>query len=310
MITVASDIHLNINNRFEDFCNALNQVADIANGGDLLLLLGDTYHLRNPKSREMNAFRDFLNKVKVPVILLIGNHDEDGEHTSVDEFRKFEHKNITCVKPPYILDYCGVKMWLWHGIVEGAEVGPNDYRIGQSKRSMSIKQVKANNCDLYLVGDIHKGQCISGNIIYPGSIERVDFGERNESKCVVLIDEVTKQFQWQPLKTRPMIQKEFSISTLTEFPMCIEEMMGAIVKVILRGTKEQIQKFDDTELRKSLSKYAYSYKVTFEEEKVVKSKSESINESSSLTNCFLEYASLKKFDETTKQKGLHLLNES
>ncbi len=71
--------------------------------------------------------------------------------------------------------------------------------------------------DYVALGHLHRYQNLNPNgypaVVYPGSIERIDFGERKEQKgfCKVEIDlkkEKRCSFEFVQLKTRPMIQIE------------------------------------------------------------------------------------------------------
>ena len=80
--------------------------------------------------------------------------------------------------------------------------------------------------DYVALGHLHRHQNLNPKgypaIVYSGSPERIDFGERKEAKgfCNVLID--TKQqkkrcsFKFIKLKTRPMIQVEVKLKTKSE----------------------------------------------------------------------------------------------
>jgi DNA repair exonuclease SbcCD nuclease subunit len=314
MITIASDIHLYLQNRIDDFKSALDEVAEIANTTKLLILLGDVYHHRKPEPEEMNIFRDFLKKVKVPVEMIIGNHDIKGGHSALDEFWKFSHDNIQCRRPPYILQYYGLNLYLNHCSVEGAEIGPCDMVLGL-KEEIKIADLKKLACDFYLCGHIHKAQVIADNIIYPGSIERVDFGERNEKKYVVLLDEQTKKFEFRELHSRPMIQRELDLEEVALMDVTTYDFMSlkdAIVKLVFTGTKAQINKFDDTPWKNALSKVSYSYKIVVNkksETSALSSVTEQISENNTIDKCFDEYATMKKLDAATVVKGKELLHE-
>jgi len=314
MITVTADLHLNLHNRIDDFATSLTQIAEIANTTNLLIILGDIYHYRKPDPEEMNLFRDFLKRVKVPIEMIIGNHDMKGNHSALDEFWKFTHPNIQCRRPPYILQYSGLNLYLNHCTVEGAEIGPCDMVLGL-KEEIKVKELKALNCDFFLCGHIHKAQVIADNIIYPGSIERVDFGERNEKKYVVLIDETSKKFGFRELKIRPMIQRTIDLSevlTMEVEKYDFASLQGAITQLIFEGTREQMNQFDDTPWRNALSKVCYSYKIVVNKKKTdntQKQGSKVIVETNSIEKCFQEYAQLKKLDDATLKKGMELLKQ-
>ncbi len=104
-----------------------------------------------------------------------------------------------------------------HSNVQGARYG--------SERSVMLGQelmlggavVNNKRIDYVALGHIHKHQSINEDrhppIIYPGSIERIDFGEARETKGFVLADVNLGKSHWQfvKLKTRPFL--DFSITT-------------------------------------------------------------------------------------------------
>jgi DNA repair protein SbcD/Mre11 len=72
--------------------------------------------------------------------------------------------------------------------------------------------VRAKRWDYVALGHIHKHQSLNADrhppIVYPGSIERIDFGEAGETKGFVLAEVSRGQANWEfvPLKTRPYIE--------------------------------------------------------------------------------------------------------
>jgi exonuclease SbcD len=71
--------------------------------------------------------------------------------------------------------------------------------------------VRDKRWDYVALGHIHKHQSLNADnhppVIYPGSIERIDFGEANETKGFVLAEVSRGSTTWQfvPLKTRRYI---------------------------------------------------------------------------------------------------------
>jgi len=308
MIVVTADFHLNINNRIEDYRKSLQQISDIANQNELLLILGDIYHVRRPIPREQNIFRDFLKTLKVPTVIVVGNHDKDIDATTLDEFRKFDISNVKLQFAPYILEYKNLKLYLDHALIEGAKLGPTDV-ILDMREAVKIEDIlKKVQADFYLLGHIHKAQIIRKNppMLYTGSIERVDFAERNENKYVVLIDPETKVYGFKKLNIRPMQQIEIDLNVSQDIPKVLEE--GSIVKAVIKGTKEQIQKYNEAPLRDSLVK-SLTYKIVHDVVKENKTRNNQISETKTTLDSFNEYAKTKEFNEYTTQLGIKLMNE-
>ncbi len=309
MITNAADLHIDINNRPDDKIKALDQVATISNEGELLLIEGDIYHSRRPTPTEQNIFRDFLLKLKVPTIIGIGNHDENLGASTLDEFLKFPHENIKLVRLPYIVEHKGIKVYMDHCTVEGAKLGPADLMV-DIKEAIPIKKLLENNCDFYAFGHIHKAQMLkkSPPMFYTGSIERVDFAERNEDKFVFVIESKEK-YGYKKLNIRDMIQWDID---LTQPNLKSNELIRkpdtAIVKVMVKGTKELIAKFNEAPVREEL-KNSFSYSIQYEVVKTDKTRNEAISELKTVGESLVEYGKQMKLTEGTVQKGLEIINK-
>ena len=312
-ITVTADFHLNLNNRIDDYIKSLDQIASIANNGKLLLILGDIYHQRRPHPVEMNVFRDFVNSVKVPIVMIPGNHDMNLDASTIDEFYKFKINNVKLFKPPYILKYKNLSLYLDHGIVEGAKLGPADITLNL-RNARAQSEILNTKADFYLFGDIHKAQVVRYQppILYPGSIERVDFAERNEDKYVLIINTETRKYGYKKLIVRPMVQLEVRLAEIKspiDFEIAFSPLVNdAIVKVKVVGTKEQLYSFNEAPLRDVLNK-SFKYKITYEKIKDKRVRNKNISESKSTGDCFIEYASIKKLDKYIVEKGLEVINE-
>lgn len=112
-------------------------------------------------------------------------------------------------------------------------------------------QLAINPFDYVALGHLHRYQkIVSGNteIVYPGSIERVDFGEIRDKKgfCLVSIDKTLPYQQgtvtstFIPLKTRPFVEINVTLSDdenqTTQIISAIkqQDITDAIVKIIYR----------------------------------------------------------------------------
>lgn len=112
--------------------------------------------------------------------------------------------------------------------------------------------------DYVALGHLHRYQNLNPNgypaVVYPGSIERIDFGERKEQKgfCKVVLDlkkEERCSFEFVELKTRPMIQievflehgKDHTEQLLNELEK--HEIKDSILKIIYHvpdGKKDKV----------------------------------------------------------------------
>lgn len=243
---VCSDIHLNIDRRFKDTLDALGQILNLAPSlhVDKVLILGDVYTSRRPHSKERTMFQNWIKKLlgAVPNIEIVkGNHDEypDGTH-SYSEFTELKIPHVTVHNNPSIVD----NFFLGHMLLREAKLGPVDY---QHPDAMSTDELLAKfpDCRAYLLGDVHKHQLIRKDplVVYAGSVNRVDFGERNDPKGVLFIDDRDEvgSYKFIELKSRSMIQYDIDLSEpLPSFPL--KDIRDAIVKIIYHGTPKQMTK--------------------------------------------------------------------
>src|SRR5574339_499904 len=114
-----------------------------------------------------------------------------------------------------------------HASVEGAVFGAERMVMLGSDLVLPTALVKDRRLDYVAMGHIHKPQDLNeGNhppVIYPGSIERIDFGEAHDKKFYILA-EVTRgatQVEWRKIDgTRPFMERRAilqSSENVTEF---------------------------------------------------------------------------------------------
>jgi len=150
-----------------------------------------------------------------------------------------------------------------HASIEGAKFGGERLVMLGNDLVLSGSLVKNKKFSYVAMGHIHKPQDVNQDqqppVIYPGSIERVDFGEAKEARYFV-IAHIEKgkdtQVDWVELTgTRPFIERRAvleSSENVTEIlkaalPM---DMSGAIVKLVVEYPKELDTLIDDAALRK------------------------------------------------------------
>ena len=99
-----------------------------------------------------------------------------------------------------------------HASVSGAKYGSERAVMLGHEIVLSGGMVNNKKLDYVALGHIHKHQILSGKdmhppIIYPGSIERIDFGEAKEKKGFILAEITKGQTEWEfvDLKTRRFI---------------------------------------------------------------------------------------------------------
>ena len=149
-----------------------------------------------------------------------------------------------------------------HASVEGAMFGAERMVMLGSDLVLPTGLVKDVRLDYVAMGHIHKPQDVNeGNhppVIYPGSIERVDFGEARDDKFYILA-EVTRgstKVDWKKIEgTRPFIERRATLESgenVTEFlkSRLPKDMSEAIVKLVVEYPREMDTLIDESALRK------------------------------------------------------------
>jgi exonuclease SbcD len=150
-----------------------------------------------------------------------------------------------------------------HASIEGATFGAERMVMLGSDLVLPTSVVKDQRLDYVAMGHIHKPQDVNQGhqppVVYPGSIERIDFGEANEDRCFVLVTiEKGKdtQYQWVKIEgTRPFIERRASLTSsenVTEFlkSNLPKNLAEAIVKLIVEYPREWDVLIDEPALRK------------------------------------------------------------
>lgn len=161
-----------------------------------------------------------------------------------------------------------------HASVEGAMFGAERMVMLGSDLVLPTGLVKDPRLDYVAMGHIHKPQDVNDGqhppVIYPGSIERVDFGEAKDDKFFIIAD-VTRgstKVDWRKIEgTRPFIERravlepalsrvEGSGENVTEFlkSKLPKDMSDAIVKLVVEYPREMDTLIDESALRKHAEK--------------------------------------------------------
>ncbi len=151
---------------------------------------------------------------------------------------------------------------VFHGSVDGAQLG--------AERAMTLGQdlvlpraVLAQPGIAYVaLGHIHKHQVLSHDppMVYPGSLERVDFGEREEPKgCVLVTIEAGKaRWQFHQLDARPFVSIEKDVRAISDPLAAVAQLINnqdlrqAVVRVELEATREQTALLREDAIRQLL----------------------------------------------------------
>ena len=148
-----------------------------------------------------------------------------------------------------------------HASVAGAKLGnEQEIKIG---RDVILSQglVRNPQFDYVALGHIHRFQDLNeGNhppVVYPGSIERVDFGEVNEDKGFVIaqIEKGQTTYEWRKLPIRKFIDRSVTLVDETEVN---EKLIAAM------PTQEQLK---DAIIRLKVT-YPADYEVLIDEQRL------------------------------------------
>ncbi|NTV64434.1 MAG: exonuclease SbcCD subunit D [Oscillochloris sp.] len=150
----------------------------------------------------------------------------------------------------------------FHGSVDGAELG--------AERAMTLGQdlVLARSVlgqpgiDYVAMGHIHKHQVLGAQppLVYPGSIERVDFGERDEPKgCVIVeLERGAARWRFHQLAARPFVSIEHDVRASSD-PLGLvatlirrHDLRQAVVRVEIQASREQAAILREEEIRRLL----------------------------------------------------------
>jgi len=149
-----------------------------------------------------------------------------------------------------------------HASVEGAIFGAERMVMLGSDLVLPTALVKDARLDYVAMGHIHKPQDVNEGqyppVIYPGSIERIDFGEARDKKFFILVDVArgATKVEWKEIKgTRPFIERRAVLKSdenVTEVLKSVlpKDMSEAIVKLVVEYPREWDTLIDESALRK------------------------------------------------------------
>ena len=150
-----------------------------------------------------------------------------------------------------------------HASVQGAKYGAERMVMLGNDLVLSGSLVKDKRLDYVALGHIHKPQNLNENahppVIYPGSIERVDFGEAGDDKFFVIAD-ITRgktKVAWRKLDgIRPFVdvfarlESEFGITEFLQSKLPLQEKLkDAIVRLVIEYPREWDTLIDEPALR-------------------------------------------------------------
>lgn len=154
-----------------------------------------------------------------------------------------------------------------HASVQGAVYGGERTVMLGGDLVLPGSLVRDPRLDYVALGHIHKSQNLNENahppVIYPGSIERVDFGEAADDKFFVIahVERGHTELEWRKLKgIRPFVdrslrlknQEDVTDQLLNSLPKD-SKLEGAIVRLVLEYPREWETLIDEPALREYTS---------------------------------------------------------
>lgn len=167
------------------------------------------------------------------------------------------------------------KVLFAHYYIEGAKLRETRYPTvlpGEFKFSLDMIP---DNLDLAVFGHVHLHQVVgkrgSTEILYPGAIERIDWGERNDKKGFLVLKPFAPQ-KWEfiELPTRDMVKISIQVPTGTEDPTAVilakipRNITGKMIRLEIESGEGIQEKILESKIEENL-KGAFHYEIRITE---------------------------------------------
>ncbi len=151
-----------------------------------------------------------------------------------------------------------------HASVEGAKYGSERTVMLGADMILPGSLVRDPRLDYVALGHIHKPQDLNENshppVIYPGSIERVDFGEAGDEKFFIIaeVERGHTKVDWRKLKDiRPFIDRYIRLDSAENVTAVLksalppaEVLVGAVIRLTVDYVREWDTLIDESALRR------------------------------------------------------------
>jgi exonuclease SbcD len=156
-----------------------------------------------------------------------------------------------------------------HGTIDGATVGI-EQQIMLGKDLVLPKSVVAlPGIDYVALGHIHKHQALGQHppVVYPGSIERIDFGEEHEDKgCVLVeIDKGAARWRFHTLAARSFVTIAVDVRNSSDpnahvtTAITRRDLAGSVVRVQIAALPEQASQLRSAEIQRQIEESGADY---------------------------------------------------
>lgn len=161
---------------------------------------------------------------------------------------------------------------LGHLMADRAKLGAEQFLAVGKGFTIPVSFLIRSEFDYVALGHVHCHQNLNPKgtppVVYPGSIERVDFSEEKEKKGYVLIDLEKENTQWEfcSLSVRPFLTINVDVSEKDDPQGAIERAIAqkqipdAVVRLKYKLRSEQLDQINNRALQKALS-FAHSYSI-------------------------------------------------
>lgn len=161
---------------------------------------------------------------------------------------------------------------LAHLMADNANLGAERFLAVGKGFTLPLSLLTRPCFDYVALGHVHRHQNLNKSnrppVIYPGSIERVDFSEEKEDKGYVMVEVESGSAKWEfcPLEVRDFRTIEVDVSK-TEDPLdkiaksvAKNDIEDAVVRLVYKLRSEQLDLIDNSSLQEILSP-AHTYTI-------------------------------------------------
>jgi exonuclease SbcD len=161
---------------------------------------------------------------------------------------------------------------LGHLMIDNASYGAERFLAVGKGFTIPLSMLTRPCFDYVALGHVHRHQNLNSSndppVIYPGSIERVDFSEEKEDKGFVMIELERGKAQWEfcPLPVRSFCTINVDLANAADPQTALlkaiekKDIQDAVVRLIYKLRSDQLDCIDNGSLHKALS-LAHNYTI-------------------------------------------------